>query len=153
MESEDLGTRQIEKILQVEIREWTRWGRNKDYLPPSFRCPLGFLYLPKRGDLEAALYRPPPINVLLAEEFEKLIVMLPVRQRQAFVMYHLNRAKVNRKIVERKRSGRQMAQLIGVEKTQFYQILEDAHKMIFRNWKLKQEEKNISPRPDKIDIL
>lgn len=143
MESEDLGTRQIEKILQTEIREWVRWGRNRDYLPPSFRCPLGFLYLPKRGDLEAALYRPAPINALLAADFEKLVIRLPSAHRQAFVMYHLNRAKINTKVIERKRTPQQMGQVLGVQKRRFYEILEQAHKMIFRDWQHRQEVENI----------
>lgn len=138
-ESENLGIREIEKILASEIGDWIRWGRNKDYLPVSFRCPLGFLYLPKRGDIETALYsKPKPINVLTVVEFERIVVRLPDKHRQAFVMYHLNRAKVRGRIVEKKRSGYDMAKLLGVSKSKFYGLVSEAHNMVFRNWKTKQ---------------
>lgn len=140
MESENLGTKQIEKILAREISDWVRWGRNKDYLPPSFKCPLGFLYVPRGGDREVILSRPAPINLLAVIEFERLVVGLPVKLRMAFVMYHLNRAKINDKIVERKRSAQEMGKLLGVRKTQFYVAVEQAHNLVFRIWKSKREE-------------
>lgn len=139
MEPENLGTKTIEKILAKEISDWLRWGRNKDYLPVSFRCPLGFLYVPKRGDLEAKLYKPAPINLLAVVEFERSVMALPVKHRQAFVMYHLNRARIGDKIVERKRQPYEMARLMGVQKRQFQYIVMQAHNMIFRRWKLKND--------------
>ncbi len=138
MESENLGIKQIEKILAVEISDWLRWGRNKDYLPPSFRCPLGYLYVPKRGDLEANLYRRAPVNLLQVIEFEKMVIGLPVKHRQAFVMYHLDRAEINGKVIERKRSGYENAKLLGVHRSYYYVLLTQAHNMVFRNWKLQQ---------------
>lgn len=145
MESESLGTKQIEKILSAEINNWLRWGRNRDYLPISFRCPLGYLYVPKRGDLEARLYKAPPINSLVAVEFERLVVGLPVRHRQAFVMYHLNRARIGDKIIERKRSAYDMAKILAVQKRQFEYLVSQAHNMVYRRWKVQHDvEKNIS---------
>lgn len=139
-ESENLGIRQIEKILASEIGDWIRWGRNKDYLPVSFRCPLGFLYLPKRGDIETALYsKPKPINLLSVVEFERIVVRLPEKHRQAFVMYHLNRANVRGRIVEKKRSGYDMGKILGVSKSKFYGLVSESHNMVFRNWKSKQD--------------
>lgn len=140
MESENLGTKQIEKILSREISDWIRWGRNKDYLPPSFKCPLGFLYVPRGGDREVILSRPAPINLLAVVEFEKLVVSLPEKLRSAFVMYHLNRAKVNDKVIERKRTGREMGRLLGVQQSRFYQLVEKAHNLVFRNWQKTLEE-------------
>jgi hypothetical protein len=135
-ESENLGIREIEKILSTEIGDWIRWGRNKDYLPVSFRCPLGFLYIPKRGDIETALYsKPKPINMLAVVEFERIVIRLPEKHRQAFVMYHLNRAKVKTRIVEKKRSGYDMGKILGVSKSKFYGLVSEAHNMVFRNWK------------------
>lgn len=142
MESENLGIKTIEKILATEISDWVRWGRSKNYLPVSFRCPLGFLYVPKRGDLQAKLYKPAPINLLAVVEFERLVIGLPTRHRQAFVMYHLNRALIGEKIVEKKRNTYDMARLLGVRKRQFHDIVLQAHNMIFRNWKLKNEVQN-----------
>ena len=139
MEPENLGTKQIEKILAGEISDWLRWGRGKDYLPVSFRCPLGFLYVPKRGDIAFRLEKPAPINLLAVVEFERNVCALPIRHRQAFVMYHLNRARIGDKIVERKRKSYEMARLMGVQKRQFQYIVEQAHNMVFRRWKLKQD--------------
>lgn len=139
MESENISTKQIEKILSKEISDWIRWGLNRDYLPPSFRCPLGYLYVPKRGDLEPRLYRAAPVNLLAVVEFERLIVGLPVRHKQAFVLYHLNRIKIGDKVIEKKRSGLEMARLMGIQKSRFYEILEQAHNMVFRDWKKGQE--------------
>lgn len=139
-EPENLGIREIEKILSSEISDWIRWGHNKDYLPTSFRCPLGFLYIPARGDIETALYsKPKPINLLVVVEFERIVVRLPVKHREAFVMYHLNRVKIRNKVVERKRSGYEMAKLMGVSKAKFYGLVSEAHNMIFRNWKALNE--------------
>lgn len=140
MESENLGTKQIEKILAREISDWIRWGRNKDYLPPSFKCPLGFLYVPRGGDREVILSRPAPINLLAVIDFERLVVGLPVKLRMAFVMYHLNRARINNKVIERKRNAQEMGQLLGVQKRQFYTIVEQAHNLVFRTWKQEREE-------------
>jgi len=141
-ESEDLGIRQIEKILSTEISDWIRWGRNRDYLPPSFRCPLGFLYLPMRGDLEVTLYKPPKVNLLQVIEFEKLVVGLPVKHRQAFVMHHLSRADVNGRIIEKKRTGSENAKLLGVHRSRYYVLLTQAHNMVFRQWRKLEEKKN-----------
>ncbi len=137
MDSENLGTKQIEKILSAEIRDWLRWGRGKDYLPVSFRCPLGFLYVRPRGDLDIGRYRAPPINLLAVVEFERIVVALPAKHRQAFVMYHLNRIAINEKIEEKKYTYSEMARLLSLQKTQFYTVLGQAHSMVFRNWKAK----------------
>lgn len=140
-ESENLGIREIEKILASEIGDWIRWGQNKDYLPASFRCPLGFLYVPMRGDIEATLYsKPKPIKVLSVIKFERIVVRLPSRHREAFVMYHLNRAKVRNRVIERKRSGYEMGKLMGVSKAKFYGLVSEAHNMVFRNWQASQDD-------------
>lgn len=141
MDPENLGTKQIEKILTTEISDWIRWGRNKDYLPVSFRCPLGFLYVPKRGDIGARLEKLPPVNLLAVVEFERIVVGLPEKHRQAFVMYHISRVKVGNKIIEKKRRFFEMARLLGLQKTQFYALLKQAHNMVFRDWKKNQEQK------------
>ena len=140
MKSEYLGIEQIEKILSTEIKDWIRWGRNKSYLPPSFKCPLGFLYLPMRGDLEVTLYKPAPVNLLSVLEFEKLVVSLPTKHRQAFVMHHLSRVEINGKIVVRRCKGAESARLLGVSRTRYYTILTKAHNSIFQKWQKIQED-------------
>lgn len=141
IDSENLGIKQVEKILSREIGDWLRWGRNKDYLPVSFGSVLGRLYVPMRGDLETKLYKPAPINVLDVLEFEALVVALPVKQRQAFVMHHLNRAIVNGKVVEKKRGGAENAKLLGVHRSRYYVLLTQAHNLIFRKWQKLQQDK------------
>lgn len=140
MDSEYLGIKTIEKILAREISDWLRWGRSRDYLPPSFRCPLGYLYLPKRGDLDAHRYRAPPINLLEVVEFERMVIALPAKHRQAFVMYHLGRAEVNGRIEEKKRTGYEIARHLGVHRSRYYVLLTQAHNIIFRGWKQTQEQ-------------
>lgn len=147
MDSENLGIKQIEKILSSEIADWIRWGRNKDYLPPSFRCPLGYLYVPKRGDVDVDRYRRAPVNLLEVVEFEKIVIALPTKHRQAFVMYHLDRAEINGMVIEKKRSGYENARLLGVHRSRYYVLLTQAHNMVFRDWKseqLKKQEKKDS---------
>ncbi len=143
MESENLGIKQVERILAREISDWLRWGRNKDYLPVSFRCPLGFLYIPRRGDIDVDRYKHAPINLLDVVEFERLVVRLPAKHRQAFVMYHVNRIAINGKVVHKKWTYTEMARLLGVQKSKFYDLLGQAHNMVFRDWKTLQDQKNI----------
>ncbi len=138
MDSEYLGIKQVEKILATEIRDWIRWGRNRDYLPPSFRCPLGFLYLQPRGVLYEDRHKPAPINLLAVVDFERLVVALPTKHRQAFVMYHLGRAEIDGKVEEKKRSGYEIARLLGVHRSRYYVLLTQAHNIVFRNWKAMQ---------------
>lgn len=151
MELETLGTKQIEKILATEIGDWIRWGRNKDYLPVSFRCPLGFLYVPKRGDIAARLEKLPPINLLAVVEFERVVMGLPEKHRQAFVMHHLSRVKIGNKVVEKRRRFFEMAKLLGLQKSQFYDVLSQAHNMVFRDLKKRQQSKIYFDQAGKTD--
>jgi DNA-directed RNA polymerase specialized sigma24 family protein len=145
MESENLGIRQIEKILSSEITDWLRWGRNRDYLPPSFRCPLGYLYVPKRGDLEANLYRRAPVNLLRVIEFERIIVSLPKKRRQAFVMHHLHRALVRGRVIETKMTASDYARLLGVSRTDYFTLLNQAHNLVLRKWQEQIKKKQQDP--------
>lgn len=135
MESENLGIKQIEKILSNELSDWLRWARSKDYLPVSFRCPLGYLYLPMRGDLEATLYKPVPVNELDALAFEKIVVSLPDKHRQAFVLHHLGRVHKRGRITEKKLNGYEIAKVLGVHRSRYYVLLAQAYNMIFQRWK------------------
>lgn len=145
MDQENLGIKQIEKILATEISDWVRWGRNRDYLPVSFRCPLGYLYVPKRGDLEARLYgRAPPINLLSVVDFERIVVSLPKKRRQAFVMHHLDRALIRGRVIEKKMKAADYAKLLGVSRTEYFTLLNQAHNLVFRKWKQQTEKKQES---------
>lgn len=146
MEAENLGIKQIEKILSNEIMDWLRWGKSKDYLPSSFRCPLGQMYIPKRGDLEANLYKPMPVNELQALAFEKIVIGLPTKHRQAFVLHHLGRVHKRGRIIEKKLNGYDIAKLLGMHRSRYYVILAQAYNMIFHRWKLSKHcNKNTDP--------
>jgi hypothetical protein len=132
---EDVGIREVEKILSSEIYNWIRWGNSKDYLPPSFKCPIGQLYVPMRGDLEARLYKAPPIDILGAIAFEAVVVTLPEKHRKAFVMHHLGRAVVRQTIRIKKRNGYEIARLLGVHRSRYYVLLKEAHNMVLRRYK------------------
>lgn len=124
----------IERLLGSELRNWLRWANSKDYLPKSFGSILGQLYVPMRGDLQARLYKPVPVDILGAVAFEAIVVTLPEKHRKAFVMYHLGRAVVKDRIVTKKRNGYEIARILGVHRSRYYVLLREAHNMIFRRF-------------------
>jgi hypothetical protein len=153
MESETLGIKQIEQILSRELSDWLRWGRGKDYLPVSYGSLLGKLYVPKRGDLEATLYKPAPINLLEVLEFEKIVIGLPKKHKQAFVMHHLGRAHVRGRILEKKMGGAEIARHLGVHRSRYYVLLNQAYRMIYWRWKKQQQIKADKKDLEGVDTL
>lgn len=127
-------TKDIERILFRELDNWIRWGKKRDWLPVSFRCPLGFLYKSVDKDYEAPPERlPDPIDSLAAVKMERLVMGLPARHRTAFVMYQLGKAAVDGEI--RIVKGRDdAARLIGVQKSQYHDIVRQAGNMVLRGW-------------------
>ena len=126
-----LRTKEVETILRHEIENWMRWGRRRDWLPVGFRCPLGFLY--RATNVHQASYRRPPCDEIDAARLERIIVSLPERQRQAFVMYHLDKAHVHSHIVIV--TGRDdKARLLGVQKSRYHDLVSQAHNMLLREW-------------------
>lgn len=129
---EKLGAKEIELKMRHELENWIRWGRQKDWMPASFRCPLGFLF--KSSDARSGHdVRPLPCDGLEAVKLERIIVGLPQKHRQAFVMHQLDRAAVNGvvRIVE----GRDdKARLLGVQKSRYHEILAQAFNMVWREW-------------------
>ena len=126
-------TKAIEQILYYEIQNWLRWGRRRDWLPVSFRVPLGFLF--KSSDVhEGSQVRPMATDEIGAAAFERIVVHLPEKHRQAFVLYHLERMAVAGKvvIVKGKDSG---ARLLGVQLRQYNYIINQAHSMVLREFK------------------
>lgn len=133
------GTKEIEGILRHELDNWLRWGGKRDWMPVGFRVPLGYLF--KSADAGEATYRPLPCNENLAVRLERIIVELPEIHRKAFVLYQLDRAAVHG-YIRRVRGYDQNAALIGVAKSKYYQIVQQAHNMVLREWERKS--KNIS---------
>ncbi|MBV8667048.1 MAG: hypothetical protein JO269_11250 [Burkholderiaceae bacterium] len=129
-----LRTKDIENILHHDIENWMRWGRRRDWLPMSFRCPLGFLY--RASEVRHASFRRPPCDELEAARFERIVVSLPERHRQAFVMHHLDKAHVNNHVVIV--SGRDdKARLLGVQKSRYHELVRQAHHVVLRGLRKK----------------
>ena len=132
-------TKDIERILFRELDNWIRWGKKRDWLPVSFRCPLGFLYKSIDKDYEAPPERlPDPIDSLAAVKMERLVMGLPVRHRTAFVMYQLGKAAVDGEI--RIVKGRDdAARIMGVQAWQYHNLVRQAGNMILRGWNTTTE--------------
>jgi hypothetical protein len=131
------GTKEIENILRHELDNWMRWARRRDYLPVSFRVPLGYLF--KSTDVHDG---EKPIRITVDEigaaGFERIIVSLPQRHREAFIMYQLGRAAVAGKV--RIIKGRDdCANLIGLRKSQYHEVVRQAHSMVLRKVKSVKE--------------
>jgi hypothetical protein len=127
MEDAELKTREVENILHYEIENWIRWGRKRDWLPTGFKCPLGFAY---KG---ASSGYAEPCDERAAVMFERIVVSLPDKHRQAFVMHHLDRAAVRNLVVVVR--GRDMkARLLAVGKSRYHEIVAQAHNIVLRGW-------------------
>ena len=130
--AETAGTKEIEAILYYDLQNWLRWGRRRDWMPVSFRCPLGYLY--KSSDVhEGSQIRMPVCDEIGAAGFERIVVSLPEKHRKAFVMHHLEKMAVrNLIVVVRGRDNR--ARLLGVAARQYHDIVRQAHRMVLRDW-------------------
>lgn len=124
-------TKEIETILRYEIDNWMRWGKRRDWMPTGFRCPIGYMYKTiDREDCEK------PVNFMPYDEigaaaFERIVVALPQQHRMAFVMHHLEKAAINGIIVIVKGRDRR-AQLLGVHKSRYHEIINQAHAIVLR---------------------
>lgn len=116
--------------LRLIMDNWIRWALGRDYLPASTRCPLGYLY--KATDVwERSESARTPIDGIAAVRLEKIIVGLPERHRQAVVMHFLNRAANEGRVnIVKGRDDR--AKLLGVQKSQYHEIVRQAMLMIQR---------------------
>jgi hypothetical protein len=122
-------TKAIEQILYYEIENWLRWGRNRNWMPVSFRTPLGYLF--KSSDVHEASVRRPEVKEGDAANFERIIIALPEKHRQAFVMYHLERAIVNGKVISIKGRG-QAQHILGLQKSRYHEVVNQAHSIVLR---------------------
>ncbi len=131
---EQAKTAEIRSILRDEIENWIRWALPRNYLPPSFRCPIGFMYVIPAGNVyEHDDRTPQPCDELAAHRLEKIIVRLPERHRQAIVMHELDKASIQGKI-KIIRGRHDKARLLGVQACMYHRIISQAYKMILRDW-------------------
>jgi hypothetical protein len=131
---DSIRTKEVESILRHELENWLRWGRKRDWMPVSFKCPLGFLY--KSTDVHEGSYRALPYDESEAVKLERIIVSLPQKHRQAFVMHHLDRAAVFG-MVRIVRGRDEKARLLSVAKSRYHELVGQAHNIILREWQKK----------------
>jgi hypothetical protein len=130
-------TKEVEGILRHELENWLRWGRKRDWLPMSFACPLGFLY--KSTDVHDSTYRELPCDGIEAAKLERIIVSLPQRHRQAFVMHMLGKAEINGYI--RIIKGREdAARILAVQVRQYHNLVVQALNMVLREHEWLQKK-------------
>ena len=123
-------TKAIEQILYYEIQNWMRWGRIRNWMPVSFRCPLGFLF--KSSDVhEGSQVRTASVDEIGAATFERIVVSLPEKHRQAFVMHHLEVAILRGKVISIRGRG-QAQQILGLQKSRYHEIVNQAHAIVLR---------------------
>lgn len=137
---QDLGLREIEDILYCELKNWADWARRKDYLPETYRCPLGQLYIREDDQGTEPVERRIPIDEAEAQQMEAIINALPVKQRRAFLLHHLQRAKVGEQIVIVRGRQRQ-AQVLGICLRQYHYLLLRGHQTVYAKWKAQEAER------------
>jgi hypothetical protein len=132
---EAYGLKEIERLLDVEINNWMRWARQRNYLPASVRCVLGQLHIRDAEDKaeEMIVTNPLPPDELEAEAFEAAIVSLPTRLRRAFVLHHLDRGHVGH-ITVRVKNRHDKAAVLGVGARQYHVLVMQAHQLVLRKW-------------------
>lgn len=126
-----IGTKEVERMLRIDLENWLRWGKMRDWRPVSFRCPVGFMY--KSSDVHDVSYKPLPAHEGHAAKFERIVIALPEKHRQAFVMYHLGRAAANGQIKIMKGYD-DAARLLGFAKSKYYEVLQEAHNIVLREF-------------------
>jgi hypothetical protein len=129
---EHLTTKEIEHLLRHDIDNWIRWGRKRDWMPTGFKCPTGFMF--KSNDVHEPSYKPLPCNEISAADFERIIIRLPQRNREAFVLHQLDKAHILGFIVI-VRGRDEKARILGVQKSMYHRLLNQAYNMIYRDWK------------------
>jgi hypothetical protein len=130
---EELRLKEVESVMRHELENWIRWGRKKDWLPASFRCPLGFLF--KSTEVhDVAADKELPCDGLEAVKLERIIVGLPQKHRQAFVMHHLDKA-ADRGFIRIVRGREDKARLLCVQVRQYHNIVAQAHNIVLREWR------------------
>lgn len=132
MQANDLmGTKEVERMLRIDLENWLRWGRMRDWRPTSFKCPVGFMY--KSTNVHESSYRPIPANEGQAARFERIVIGLPEKHRQAFVMYQLGRVAMTGQIKIISGHG-DAARLLGMAKSKYYEIVQQAHNIVLREF-------------------
>ena len=134
-----LGTKAIENILRHELDNWLRWGKKRDWMPISFTCMLGRMYVSRYPIDAESRVSIAKIDEISAAQFERIIVALPERHRQAFVIHHLEKCVIDG-CIKKVRDRDDAARCLGVGKSQYHAIVNQAHSIVLR------EATKIDPR-------
>lgn len=129
------GLKDIERMLSYELHNWLRWARQRNYLPASVKCVIGELHIRTEEEKaeEMRFNDPAAPDEIEAEAMEFAINGLPKRERQAFILHHLDRGHVGQ-ITVRVRDRHTKARLMGVGARQYHNILLRAHQMLLKRW-------------------
>ena len=131
-EAEKLRLKEFESVYLPIIDNWLRWGRLRDWLPPSWRNIIGLRYRPRNREEEHEEGKE-PIDEQQAVKMERIVTNLPAQFRQAFVLHYVGRAPVRGKMkIARTRAAG--AKVIGVQLRQYYNRVNKAAIIISRQW-------------------
>lgn len=121
----DMRTRDLEHALGRLIDNWLAWGRGRDWKPAGYKCPLGVMY-------QSARVSSPLLYIeATALQFEAAVVALPEKQRQAFILHHMERAPVSGQMRRIKEGRAGKARALGVQVRQFSYLVNAAHRALF----------------------
>ena len=129
--SEQLKTLEVMKMLKPELDNWIRWGADRSFYPKSFTCIMRYaVKIPDRVDLCGREYVP-PIDILAAECMEDVICKLAKKKREAFLLYVLGKASVNKEIKKAK-CRIDGARVLRISERQYNRLVRDALNHIAR---------------------
>lgn len=126
-------TRQIEALLRHELDNWLYWARRRDWMPRSFSCVLGNLYVTPTPSGPADDLLPPrrfSINEADAAKMERFIIEMPEKQRSAFIAHHLDKCVIRGWVV-RIKSRDDAAKCLNLGKSQYHEIVNSAHNTLW----------------------
>lgn len=128
-----MNLKELERHLELPLGNWIRWASQRNYLPQQPNCTLGRLMVRDEDDKLDEMHpeTAPPPDESDAEDMEAAILSLPAREKQAFLLHHLNRGhRHGVTIWIKERSAK--ANLMGVGTRQYHYLVQLAHKRILK---------------------
>lgn len=131
-DTDKIKLREFEDQFMTEIENWRRWGRKRDWLPPSWGTIIGKHYIPRNRESERNEITV-PIDERSALKMERIVCQIPDLFKQAFVLHYVGRGAVNgkMKVARTKNDG---ARAMGLQRRQYYNRLNKAAVIITRQW-------------------
>ena len=113
------------------LDNWIRWCRKRNWLPVGHVSQIALLIRQAKEESKTATDAPIPAYEIQAMEFNRLIMMLPKRHMDVFLLNHLDRGILGQRIVYT-RDASVKYRLAGLSKTTFYERAKEADSMIKR---------------------